>query len=240
MTAPPPTSDPNAERRVSRVAFQAHDQSCVNVFVDGRFAFAISAVEAVQRGLKPGRLLTADDVEELRQLEEIERARLVAVSLLSVRPRSRRELSDRLTRKGAPAEVVARVVEEMARRGYIDDDAFARYWVENCQANRPRGQRALVAELRAKGVAADAIEAAVAPTVGDEEGSALVLARRRARTLREPDPRRFRQRLGAFLQRKGYGYDTVRTVVQTVVAEQSAASDADDDEDNDDLEGPPS
>jgi regulatory protein len=232
MPTPLPTHDPNAERRVSRVAFQAHDQSRVNVFVDGRFAFAISAVEAVQRGLKPGRALTADDIDELRQLEELERARLAAVSLLSVRPRSRRELRDRLTRKGLPAEVVERVVEEMARRGYVDDDAFARYWVENRQANRPRGQRALVAELRAKGVDADAIEAAVAPTADGEEASALALARRRARTLREPDPRRFRQRLGAFLQRKGYAYDTVRTVVQTVLAEQGASDDADGDDDD--------
>jgi regulatory protein len=172
----------------------------------------------------------------------LERARLAAVNLLSVRPRSRRELSDRLTRKGLPAEVVARVVEEMARRGYVDDDAFARYWVENRQANRPRGQRALVAELRAKGVDAEAIEAAVAPTAGDEEAGALLLARRRARTLREPDPRRFRQRLGAFLQRKGYGYDTVRTVVQAVMAEQGDSSGADEDYspgENDDVEGPP-
>ena len=223
----------NAERCVSRVAFQERDPGRVNVFLDGHFAFAISAVEAVQRGLKPGRLLTPADVEDLSQLEELERARNAAVALLAVRPRSRRELTDRLTRKGLPDDVVARVVGDLTDRGYLDDTAFALYWVENRQANRPRGRQALAAELRAKGVDASAIDAAVSPTAATEEATALALARRRARTLAEPDPRRFRQRLGAFLQRKGYAYATVRTVITIVEAERGGASE-DEDEDEPD------
>jgi regulatory protein len=224
MTQPAPSAA-DGERRVTRVAFQQHDPSRVNVFVDGRFALAISAVEAVHRGLKPGRLLTAADLDDLRHLEERERARNGALALLAVRPRSRRELTDRLVRKGLPAEVVTGVLDDLAARGYVDDAAFARYWVENRQANRPRGRRALTAELRAKGVDAGDIDAATLPTAADEEASALVLARRRAATLREPDPRRFQQRLGAFLQRKGYAYDTVRVVVAAVLAERGAAAD---------------
>jgi regulatory protein len=228
MDASPPPARPDAARQVTRVAFQAHDQSRVNVFVDGRFAFAISAVEAVHRGLKPGRLLTEADLAELRQVEELERARNAAVALLAVRPRSRRELADRLARKGLPGAVVERVVDELAARGYLDDAAFARYWVENRQANRPRGRRALAAELRAKGVDTATIDEAVAPTAEDEAATALALARRRARTLDEPDPRRFRQRLGAFLQRKGYRYDTVRSVVKIVESERGGAAGDDD------------
>lgn len=220
LTQPPPPAA--GEQRVSRVAFQQRDPSRVNVYVEGRFAFAISAIEAVHRGLKPGRLLTAADIADLTQLEERERARNGALALLAVRPRSRRELTDRLARKGLPADVVAGVVEDLAVRGYVDDTEFARYWVENRQANRPRGRRALTAELRAKGVAADAIDEAALPTAADEEADALLLARRRAATLHEPDLRRFQQRLGAFLQRKGYGYDTIRSVVAVVVAERGA------------------
>jgi regulatory protein len=215
------------ELRVTRVAFQAHDQSRVNVFVEDRFAFAISAVQAVERGLKPGRVLTPADLEELKHLEELERARNGAVGLLSRRPRSRAELRQRLAHKGFSGEVVDRVMDEFAARGYVDDAAFARFWVENRQLNAPRGQQALAAELRAKGVAAETIQAAVAPVAGDESETALALARRRARTLNEPDPLRFRARLGAFLQRKGYRYEVVRAAVDTVLAERGAPLDDD-------------
>lgn len=225
MDTPQPPARPDAACHVTRVAFQARDQSRVNVFVDGRFAFAISAVEAVHRGLKPGRVLTEADLAELRQVEELERARAAALALLAIRPRSRRELIDRLARKGLPGAVIERVVGELVARGYLDDAAFARYWVENRQTHRPRGQQALTAELRAKGVDAAAIDEAVAPAAADEAATALALARRRARTLNEPDPRRFRQRLGAFLQRKGYRYDTVRSVVSIVEAERGVAAD---------------
>lgn len=208
------------EQRVTRVSFQAHDQSRVNIFVNERFAFAISAVQAFERGLKPGRVLEAADLEELRHLEELERARSGAVGLLSRRPRSQAELRQRLARKGFPAEVVGRVMEELAARGYVDDAAFARYWVENRQLNAPRGRQALAAELRAKGLSSDTIQEAVAPVEEDEDETALALARRRARTLNEADEVRFRARLRAFLQRKGYRYETVRAAVEAVMAER--------------------
>jgi regulatory protein len=215
------------EQRVTRVAYQAHDQSRVNVFVNGRFAFAISAIQAVERGLKPGRVLLPADVAELRHLEELERARGSALQLLTRRPRSERELRDRLARKGFVAPVVERVLTELRARDYVDDAAFAQYWVANRQANQPRGGQALVAELRQKGVAADLIDAAVAPTVEDETTTALELARRRARGLRGDDEARFRARLGAFLQRKGFRYEVVRPVVEQVLREQGGpATDA--------------
>jgi regulatory protein len=218
---------PGQEQRVTKVSFQAHDQSRVNIHLDGAYAFALSAVEAVNLGVKVGRVLTADELATIQSLEEVERARANALLLLSSRPRSRRELTERLKRKGYPLELVDRVIDDLQAKGYVDDAAFARYWVENRQANQPRGRQALVAELRAKGVATDLIGEVVAPVGDQEEETALVLARRRVRSLAGLDDARFRQRLTAFLQRKGYAYETVRVVVQTLLRERSAGGDTD-------------
>lgn len=211
-----------ATSRITRVAFQQHDQSRVNIYIDGEFAVAVDAVEAVDRGWRAGRQLTGAELAELRQAGEHSKARMVVIDLLSRRPRSRRELTDRLRRRGIAEAVIERVLDDLTRRGFVDDAAFARYWVENRQANQPRGQRALAAELRAKGVEREVIDQAVTAGLGDETAAALALARRRARSLHEADPLRFRQRLGAFLQRKGYAYETVREVVRLVQDEQSA------------------
>ena len=218
------------EYRVTRVSFQARDQSRVNVFVNGRFAFAISATQAVERGLKPGRLLEKDDLVDLRDLEELERARGSAMALLARRPRSERELRDRLTRKGVPGVVADRVLRELKQRGYVDDAAFAEFWVANRRANQPRGRQALVNELRLKGVASEVIDVAVAPAADDEERTALELARRRARSLSADDPQRFRARLGAFLQRKGYRYEVARSVVDRMLRERRDGATEDGDE----------
>lgn len=214
---------------ISRVAFQERDQSRVNIFIDGQFAFALDAVEAVERGLKAGRQLTPAELTELGSLAERGRVRGRVLDLISRRPRSRRELVDHLRRKGHTPEVVEMVLDELTTRGYVDDAAFARYWVENRQANRPRGGQALAAELRAKGVEREVITAAVETTSDDEAATALALARRRADNLREPDPRRFRQRLAGFLQRKGFRSEIVWSVVRRVEAER-AGSALDDDE----------
>jgi regulatory protein len=213
---------------VTRLAFLARDQSRVAVYVDRRRAVILDAVQAVELGLKRGRVLTAADLADLRRLGQREQAVAAALAQLAYRPRSRRELADWLAHKEVPPDIATGVLDDLARRGYIDDAAFARFWVENRQLNRPRGRLALAAELRAKGVASEVIDAALgSEETAGEEATALALARRRARSLRDPDPLRFRRRLGAFLQRKGYRYETVRTVL-AALAEEQGHTDGDD------------
>jgi regulatory protein len=126
-----------------------------------------------------------------------------------------------------PPEVATAVLDDLARRGYINDAAFAVFGSESA-INRPRGRRALEAELRAKGLTTEVIDATLGDEVdAGEEAAALALARRRARTLNDPDPARFRRRLGAFLQRKGYRYETVRAVLAALAEEQGLADEHD-------------
>ena len=80
-------------------------------------------------------------------------AREAALRLLSHRARARGELARRLREKGTPAGLVARTLDELEERGYLDDAAFARAWVADRLRLRPRGRRVLLSELRKKGVA---------------------------------------------------------------------------------------
>ncbi len=79
-------------------------------------------------------------------------AREAALRLLAVRPRSRRELSDRLRRKEIPALVIRDVLDRLVELGLLDDADFARALVRDRLRLRPKGRRALSAELARKGV----------------------------------------------------------------------------------------
>ena len=126
----------------------------------------------------------------------------------------------------------------LAALGYLDDAAFARAWVESRDRARPRGARALRDELRRKGVAAEAVEAALTareatatgtaeddatlrPAAGegatsrpsDEEAAARLLARRGGPLLREVDPHRRRAKAYSLLARNGFDPDVCRDAV---------------------------
>src|SRR5919197_753067 len=125
----------------------------VNVFVDGRYAFSLERelADLVRVGQPISELKTA----ELLLKDEQARALETALAFLSHRPRSERELRDRLARQEVPEPTLEAVVERLKQLRLIDDQDFARYWVEQRQTHRPRGTRLLRQELRWKGVDAD-------------------------------------------------------------------------------------
>ncbi len=153
-----------------------------------------------------------------------------AARFLEVRPRSRAEVRRRLGEAGYRADLVEEAIARLAALGYLDDEAFARAWVESRDRARPRGERALWAELRRKGVADDVIaevlgerDAGPAGAAGatpgesppgtaegepslsaDDVAANALLARRGAAAAREADPRRRRARAYALLARNGF------------------------------------
>jgi regulatory protein len=109
----------------------------------------------------------------------------------------------------------------------LDDEAFARYWVENRNQFRPRGSRALRAELRSKGVADDAIRQALEDL--SEDDVARQAARSQAKRLAQLPKKEFNKRLGDFLLRRGFGYGTIRTVADELWEEFSNEKNDEDD-----------
>jgi len=122
----------------------------------------------------------------------------------------------RLRRRGAPAPVAAEVLADLTARGYLDDAAFARHWVDTRSA-RGYGSARLRAELRARGVAGSLVDAALAAQGDDELERARAVARRRLPALQRADRTRAAARLRDHLVRRGYSAAIVSRVVRESV-----------------------
>ena len=157
-----------------------------------------------------------------------------AARLLEARPRSVAEVRRRLAMLGYRADLVETTVTRLETLGYLDDEAFARSWIESRDRARPRGEHALRRELRLKGVDAALIASALAERQeaagddsadgagtragADEAAAERLLARRLPSLLREPDPRRRQQRAYALLARNGFAPDVCSSVARRVLA----------------------
>ncbi len=205
--------------KITRITHQVRNPERASIYLDGEFSFGMPAIEVARRGLKPGMELTATDIQEMLAVDEIERAVAAALAFVSYRPRSERETRDRLRQKGYEPSAVEAAIERMTGWGYLDDEAFARWWVENRAEHRPRGKSLLTSELRAKGVAQDITSEAVAASEIDEHAAALELSRKRMRSLSGLDAATRDRRLGAFLARRGFGWDVVGPVLKEIAGE---------------------
>ena len=227
---PPPTLEGGT---VTDMKSQVRDPERVSVFIDGTFSFGISLEIALAEGVRVGEVLDSGRVKALVAKDEAGRATGSALNLLAQRPRSRQEVGSRLKQKGFAEPAVEEALQRLESWHYIDDADFARYWVENREANRPRGKRLLEQELRHKGVDREVARSAIEAAEPDEFAAALELANGKMRSYANLDPQVARRRLAGFLGRRGYGFDVIGPVLRRVFDE------AEDDEDRageDDLE----
>lgn len=209
-------------KRVTSVEQQAKlGSKRLNIFLDGKYAFSL--VEDLAARLRPGDYLSDEEIAELQTQDDIQQVYEAALNLLSYRPRSVSELKGRLERKGHDPEMIEEVLAKLERQGIIGDELFARFWVENRQAHSPRGGRMLRMELRYKGVDRETIEEAL-PDEAEEDQAALKVARAKVRSLKGLEWLEFRRRLGDYLARRGFSYETAREITKQVWAEEQGAS----------------
>jgi len=203
---------------ITALEVQKRNKERVNVFIDGEYAFGLSLMEAAR--LKKGQVLSAGEIARLKGEDAVVQAVESAAHFLSYRPRSLQEVRRNLKDKELPPEVTEAAVERLTALGYLDDEAFARYWVQNRAEFKPLSHRALRQELRQKGIADSIINEVLAGQ--DEQGLAYEAAQGQLRRLRQKTPREFKTKMSAFLQRRGFSYSTTQDVVVRIIEEMEA------------------
>ncbi|MCC7355422.1 MAG: RecX family transcriptional regulator [Anaerolineae bacterium] len=210
---------------ITALRLHRRNRQRVEVYLDDQRAFTLTLVEAAH--LRRGQSLSDEEIVALQARDAQERAHEDALRYLSYRARSAVEIERYLAGRQIPPAVIEAEVQRLQESGLLDDAAFARAWVNEREEFRPRSPRALRQELRQKGLDEETITQAI--TGIDPETSAYEAARGRAARLGGLDYWQFRHRLGAFLARRGFDYDIVRTVVDRLWREERGASPPQDD-----------
>ena len=211
-----------ATRRITEVKRSRSRDRRVQVYLDGKYAFSLSAALAISRGISTGQELSAADLDNLLAEEGLQRCRAAAERLLSYRPRSEAELRSRLERRGFTTEVIEKTVSRLKDRQLLDDSAFARFWQENRGAFRPQSRRLTELELMRKGVPRATV--AEATQNMDDGEAAYRAALKRARRPDETDYNTFRRRTGDYLRRRGFDYSVINQTISTIWKETGGSN----------------
>lgn len=205
--------------RVTDITVQRRRANRRSVFLDGRFAFGCGLNVVADFGLRVGddlspEQLAAIEAGGLRQ-ECLDRA----FGFVARRMHGRAELARKLGRGDWPEAVVAGVLDDLERLGYVDDATFAAAKAADAAGYRKHGPRRAAVELRRAGVDAETADRAVAEVYGRTDGLAVAraLAAKKAASLKMLDPVTARRRLAGMLLRRGFEYETVRPVIDEVL-----------------------
>jgi regulatory protein len=206
---------------ITGITAQQKDKNRVNVMVDGVYRFSLDILQVGDLGIKIGKDYTEEELQALEVESSFGKVYTRALEYSLMRPHSAREVRDYLYRKtrttkvrkrttgelverpGVATEVTTRVYDRLVERGYINDESFARYWIENRSQTKGISRRKLQLELRGKGVESGLVDRLLRETLrSDDEEIQKVIAKKQRLY---PDRQKFIQ----YLMRQGFSYDSV-------------------------------
>ncbi|MFZ1258789.1 MAG: RecX family transcriptional regulator [Candidatus Saccharimonas sp.] len=219
--------------KITSISAQVRNPDRVNVSIDGKYRFSLDISQITDLGVKVGRELGEEELAELETESQFGKLYARALEYSLMRPRSVREVKDYLyrktltTRRGKRQEVrgeveyktieipgyspalAERVLQKLQHKCYVDDEKFARWWVENRNRTKGASLRKLTVELRTKGVTSEIIEQVVqdSPRTDEQELQTIIAKKRN----RYPDDQKFTQ----YLARQGFNYDDIRMALET-------------------------
>lgn len=205
------------EGTITALRYQERNRQRVHIFVDDVFALEVSLDTLTRENLYVGKYLDTEQWARLEAAESADQAFRAALRFLQARQRSTAEVRERLQRKQLAPAAIEQDIVRLTDLGMLDDAAFARSWVENRNASRPRGQQMLRGELARKGIDREIVAATLSDKelLGDERAHALTVARAALRKYADaPDFATFQRRLGGYLQRRGFAYDAIGPIVK--------------------------
>ena len=210
--------------KITAISAQARNPDRVNISVDGKFRFSLDIFQLTELEVKIGKEYSEEELATLESESSYGKLYTKALEYTMLRPHSSREMRDYLWRKtretkyrartgeiksrtGVAQAIADRVYDRLAEKGYIDDEKFARWWVENRNQRKGTSMRKLRAELQTKGVASVLVDTVLSETVRSD-GDELTKIIAKKRTKYSDD-----QKLMAYLARQGFGYDDIQAAL---------------------------
>lgn len=195
--------------QITDIKQQVKNQTRYSIYVDGKFSFGLSESELLASQLRVGQELNADQLSDLKNTAELDKAYNNSLSLIARRKRSVWEIDQYLRRKGIDDNANRLIVERLIKSGWLDDADFARSWVSNRRLLKSTSRRRLAQELKAKHVD----DALISNVLEEDETSDLIVLRELAQRKQKQSRYQDEQKLMAYLLRQGYNYGDIKQVL---------------------------
>jgi regulatory protein len=196
---------------ITDIKQQAKNKRRYSVFIDGKFDFGLTDVDILFYGLKIGDEISPERREHIFNEAVYTKAKEKAVSLICYRERSKREITERLSRDYS-SDIVEKVLEFLEKYGYINDAAFAEAYAKDSLKNKKWGRRKIEFELKMKGVNADTIQSALDNVLDKSEvNQSEVAAKLLERRLKGQTELTYKERAKhtAYLAGRGFSFDDI-------------------------------
>ena len=207
---------------ISKIQKCRRERNRFEVYVDEQPLFKVSDTVLVQLGLYTGQEIDEKIVEQAVLADSLESARRLAITFLSYRPRTCREIIGKLTTRGYSPEVANQVLDKLREFNMVNDLEFARMFVRDKLRGKPMGKAMMRKKLQEKGVSFQLADRVIREYMNDEseQQAALVLAEKKLKAsgarYASLDTFTRQKRIAAYLLTRGFSAEIAHKIARSV------------------------
>lgn len=199
---------------ITSITKQKNNAKRYNIYVDGEYCFSAGCEDVIEFNIMVDNVYDEAGIKELIYNCQYKKAFDSACRILSVSPKSKMELVNKLKVK-YDIGVIDEVVSKLQEYGYIDDTEFSRLWIEERKRLKPSGKRKIAQELRAKGIEKGIVDEAIGRFIPDDlEAAVEIIQKKISRSGGMPEGSKEQQKLYRYLLYRGFDYDTIRQALE--------------------------
>lgn len=187
-----------------------------NIFLDGEYAFGLYKETIYHFGLRTKDELDDKKIEELKSYDEINFGKKVAYRFLNFKPRSEKEVRTKLKGHKLSDESIDKILDSLKEFKFINDEQYAKMYIESRVSLKPEGRRSLKIKLAQKGIGKETSEKTVEENYTEETEfhKALDLVTKYKKKVKAKTPIEKKQKCYRHLLSKGFSYDLINRVLK--------------------------
>ena len=193
---------------ITKISVQEKNKKRSNIFLDGNYYCSLSNIVVLQNRLKVGQSIEEQTLCDIQRESESSEAFDLALSYISKYTKTKKQLLEYLMRKGYTYPVAFKAVEKLESYGYVNDENFAKRYVESNSKNK--GKLLIKRELALKGISEKCADNAVNGIL-DEGESAFNLAKKYMRG--KQNDFKTLQKCYRHLLSKGFSFDSAHDAI---------------------------
>lgn len=207
--------------RITRIESQKKNRGRKSLYAGDEFVVGVGAETLLRAGVRRGDELSEEQLEDLRRMEDMQAARRAALGYLSRRPRTEKEVRDRLRGREFSDAEIGETIRQLKLANLLNDEEFAHMFVRNALSRRPVGPLRMKQKMMLLGLDKRLVESTImelctteTQTTSARDAAEKFLARHQAR---RQDPLKLRKGLVDHLTRRGFPWGIVQPLVKDIL-----------------------
>lgn len=210
---------------ITKIEQQLKHAERYNIYIDGEFVLGVYDDTLLKFQLRKGDEINSGKLAEIREYDEYNYGKNIAYKFLSYKPRSIKEVKNKLTYKKISKPSVEKIIEHLKKYQFLNDEAYAKMYLEQKVNSKGMGKSMVQFKMIDKGIDKEMISKVIDENYPEEkqiEAGKKLLEKYLKKKQKIEDKNVLKQKCYQYLFSRGFSYGIIAQILNISENEQNA------------------